>query len=45
MVKPPEFDDIISQPLTDAEKDTFLAEQYWFRSLERSVQDLFSEVK
>ena len=45
MLKPPEFSEIIEKPLSEAEKETFLAEQYWFRSLERAVQDLFSEVK
>jgi hypothetical protein len=47
MITPPEFSEIIQQPLSEDDKESFLADQYWWRSLEWHVQhqDLFSEVK
>ena len=49
MIKPPEFKEIISQPLSEAELNTFLAEQTFQRYLEWAEKnqpaDLFKEVK
>ena len=46
MIKPPAFEEIIAMPLSEADKNTFLADQAFIRSLEWAVrhQDLFSEV-
>ena len=47
MFKPLEFSEIIEQPLSEADKNTFLAEQSFMRQIEWSLvhHDLFSEVK
>ena len=45
MIKPPEFNEIIAEPLSEADKDQFLSEQCFMRSLEWAAehQDLFNE--
>jgi hypothetical protein len=47
MIKPPEFSEIIQQPLSEADKHSFLADQLFLRDLEWRLKnfDLFSEVK
>lgn len=47
MIKPPAFSEIIEQPLSEADKNTFLAEQSFMRQVEWSLvyRDLFSEVR
>ena len=47
MLTPPEFSEIIKQPLSEADKNTFLAEQSFMRQIDWAVyhRDLFSEVR